>query len=102
MSSRNIRDLINPFKPGDTVIVPEGSKFYTTNPDAESPSRTTRRQFIEVDYASGGANDHLVHEPDFEHRTVSGYVKRFILSRAILRENNKPIEYRDRGAKNGK
>lgn len=95
MSSRNSRDLVNPFKKGDTIIVPEGTKFYTNNPDAESPSKTTREQRVEVDAVDGVLGDKMIYEPEITHRTASGYTKRFVLSRAILRANNQPIAYRD-------
>lgn len=96
MSKRNSRDLLNPFKKDDVVVIPEGTKFYTTNPDVESPQKTTREQKVEVDSVFGTATDKFVHEPDITHRTVSGYTKTFVLSRAMLRANNKPIEYRDK------
>lgn len=94
MSSRNSRDLLNPFKKGETIIIPAGTKFYTDNPDVESPQKTTRSQMVEVDDVFGTATDKFVHEPDITHLAISGYTKRFVLSRAILRENNQSIAYR--------
>lgn len=96
MSSRNSRDLLNPFKKGDTVVIPEGTKFYTNNPDQKSSQTTTRRHTVEVDHADGVAGDTCIYEPEIVHHSISGYTKRFVLSRAILNENNQPVSYRDK------
>lgn len=93
MSKRNSRDLINPFVEGETIIIPEGTKFYTNFPGQESPQRTTRQQIIEADAVFGAANDKFVHEPDITYRTPSGFRKEFVISRAMLLANNKPVEY---------
>ena len=95
MSSRNSRDLLNPFKVGDEVLIPAGSKFTSTDPRFPGKQRTAYDRTLEVDGVDGVKGDTMIYEPEITHRTISGYYKRVVLSRAILRANNKPIEYRD-------